>query len=776
MLRPRVVMSALVAMALGGTRVNAVAPPTPTGNYADQAVSFSPGPLPSDPAPSPISPLPPLIDNSYGPGNTVPLKVAGKHSVDPTTGKPIYNHVITNGLMYLGLRQNGNLITDSKLYNKDGQYVADPAFPEDYSTHPDDLRNRGNIGLLYAPDQTYFEPDANSEQQWDPLSDSHPSEGWGFGDAATGLQIGFDLGWVTTQVPARLVDPNSGDYIPDPNTGDAETDPNPNAREPYRSEQVPSIEREQFAMRDYLTASSETDFNKNDFGDTARVTTHLFKNAYDKTLGIYTLPTPYADIEHHFFPTTKDYGLYAIKVTVKPFVYIAQPRYRRSQDWDVNSQNDNYATNWVGDQTGAVVQGISSTFGASPAPLDSLLADDPKYGKNANSQTFNSWTFSDAQDSKYYQVSGPSDIGGVMNLMGPALTSSDTLVWNTWYGAATSQPDLEWIFLNLANVVAYDCAALCSPLSDVCNDDLSALRAKQIAMDKADGTYTSDEDSDLQNDSYAHIPHLLNTGDKREGDPNNPGALQKDKSFASSRNTYGYGVSLAGKAEGDPQFSGFLGQEFQVHGATGATYSIISTPNFAYNALFSFLDKGSCRKGTACFSHPGNYFGAVSLMVRDPATNAVTVVEINAGAVDAGMTVRVSQQGAANSTTLAAAAETLVLGGAEQVSVSHPTAFDVYVEGGEFSLHISNSDMFINQEVALGERAMHNIATYKQLLKAGKADEAAVVEKALPHGILGQTWQYKTYPNRWRYIQGQLFDYVLTAVDAADFKYSRFGQ
>jgi len=60
-----------------------------------------------------------------------------------------------------------------------------------------------------------------------------------------------------------------------------------------------------------------------------------------------------------------------------------------------------------------------------------------------------------------------------------------------------------------------------------------------------------------------------------------------------------------------------MGQSFQVHGTSGSIYNVLSSSSFQYNALFEYLESGRCRKGTQCFSHPGNYFGAVGVQIND---------------------------------------------------------------------------------------------------------------------------------------------------------------
>jgi len=219
-----------------------------------------------------------------------------------------------------------------------------------------------------------------------------------------------------------------------------------------------------------------------------------------------------------------------------------------------------------------------------------------------------------------------------------------------------------------------------------------------------------------------------------------------------------------GCAHGDPQFSGFLGQSYQVHGVSGQVYNILSTPHFQYNALFTFLEQGQCRKGTQCFSHPGNYFGQVGLLFRSP-EGAVSVVRVVAGPVDAGLKVFLNDAAVNVSSAVVPVGE---------ASITFANPFDLVVEAPEFSMKLSNSDMFINQDVSINSSLMKDIQEFKHTSKSqhGGLDE---LKSKLPHGLLGQTWQSKTYANRWKYIEGTLFEYsVSDGLTGTQFKYNRF--
>jgi hypothetical protein len=214
---------------------------------------------------------------------------------------------------------------------------------------------------------------------------------------------------------------------------------------------------------------------------------------------------------------------------------------------------------------------------------------------------------------------------------------------------------------------------------------------------------------------------------------------------------------------GDPQFMGFIGQSFQVHGISNMVYNVLSTPSIQYNALFRYLDSGKCRKGTACFAHPGNYFGEVG--VTFTASTGPVSMFVESGSVDTGLTVSING-------TVMAVGDSATAG---IYTISIPNAFEAVIDSEEFSIRIQNSDLFLNQDVSIGSGLMKQIAAYKSVVKSGDAAAAEELLAKLPHGILGQTWNAKTYSNRWKHIEGQLFDYqVNDGIMGTDFKFNRF--
>lgn len=216
-----------------------------------------------------------------------------------------------------------------------------------------------------------------------------------------------------------------------------------------------------------------------------------------------------------------------------------------------------------------------------------------------------------------------------------------------------------------------------------------------------------------------------------------------------------------GRVLGDPQFTGFLNQQYQIHGSDNTVYNVISSENFQYNALFKFLSEGKCRTGTACFSHPGNYFGEVGMIVKDSETGKKTEIRVIAGDVETGLSVEVDG-------VKKAVGDKITVG---IYTITVLSAFEVSVESSEFNLVLQNSDKFLNQMASIGKGLMSKIAQYK----LAKKTSASVESMKMPHGLLGQTFEKVEYDNRWKYIQGDLFDYIQSeGIFGTTNKFNRF--
>lgn len=197
---------------------------------------------------------------------------------------------------------------------------------------------------------------------------------------------------------------------------------------------------------------------------------------------------------------------------------------------------------------------------------------------------------------------------------------------------------------------------------------------------------------------------------------------------------------------GDPQFVGLRGQSYQVHGVSGEVYNIVSDADLQYNSRFVFLDAGECptvngKKQKGCWSHPGSYLGELGLKTRagdqihlitGKAKDGFTAVTVNGKQVQLGETILLKD---------------------DMGSVSLNTTHLAAVQVGNWDFAFENSDMFVNQRVRVLDS-----------------------RKLRSHGLLGQTWSDKVYPNAIKYIAGQVDDYVIRDADifGDNFVYNTF--
>jgi len=223
-------------------------------------------------------------------------------------------------------------------------------------------------------------------------------------------------------------------------------------------------------------------------------------------------------------------------------------------------------------------------------------------------------------------------------------------------------------------------------------------------------------------------------------------------------------------AIGDPQFTGLLGQRYQVHGVSGTVYNIITDAMLQVNARFDFLASGAGPHAdvivTQPWTHPGTYMGAMSFQVRSGAnTSHVDVVVVEAGGSSEGFArVSINGQQVTHPYTWQSDSET---GEGEHGEVSdsdsvsdrvsdsasaseHPPLTVRFVHShvleldtAQFRFRLTSSDRFINHEAA-PTVPLHALSC---------------------HGLLGQTRVHRQYPTAVRYIEGSVDDYAVGTQD-----------
>ena len=189
-----------------------------------------------------------------------------------------------------------------------------------------------------------------------------------------------------------------------------------------------------------------------------------------------------------------------------------------------------------------------------------------------------------------------------------------------------------------------------------------------------------------------------------------------------------------------------------MHGVDGFVYALISAPQLQLNARFTFLASGGCPvlNGSAlsnCWSHPGSYLGEIGLVVSNADKSAIRL-RLLAGSRLAGFAaVEVNGQ-------------QLAVGGSNSsasLSVQYVNAFSLSVQTPSLHISFENSDLFINQVLAL---------------------QTPVARAASWHGLLGQTARptaAAAVSSRHRVI-GDVDEYVVLSGDVFDveFTYTQF--
>ena len=199
---------------------------------------------------------------------------------------------------------------------------------------------------------------------------------------------------------------------------------------------------------------------------------------------------------------------------------------------------------------------------------------------------------------------------------------------------------------------------------------------------------------------------------------------------------------------GDPQFVGLRGQSYQVHGVDGSVYNIISERNLQVNSRFVFLTKGECPMvdgvaDTNCWSHPGSYMGEMSFQQR--VEGQLHAILLTAGSAKRGFSM-VQMDGKALKVGDKVSFGTF--------SLAMLTSHKVAVQSDNFEFDLTNSDLFINQQLR----------------------SRVALSKLSSHGLLGQTHSTKSHNSPLKFIEGVVDDYVIADSDifGDDFLYNQF--
>ena len=207
-------------------------------------------------------------------------------------------------------------------------------------------------------------------------------------------------------------------------------------------------------------------------------------------------------------------------------------------------------------------------------------------------------------------------------------------------------------------------------------------------------------------------------------------------------------TSNAGGVLGDPQFKGLRGQSYQVHGIDGAVYNLISDDDVQLNARFAFRTgprpcptlrhawtEGEEAAPISCWSHDGSYLAELGLQTGSGERLLVKAGEAKDGfaAVQVGSDdVQVGKKAASS------------------VSVVRHSTHHLTVVAGQWTLHVENSDGFVN---------------------IAGVSVSTPISELTSHGLLGQTHR-RVKGN----IEGDVDDYMVAENDVfgVDFPFNQF--
>lgn len=238
---------------------------------------------------------------------------------------------------------------------------------------------------------------------------------------------------------------------------------------------------------------------------------------------------------------------------------------------------------------------------------------------------------------------------------------------------------------------------------------------------------------------------------------------------------------------GDPQFSGFQGQNFQFHGMADEVFNLISTPTFQMNGNFKYLSSGKCDYNeTVCFTHPGTYVDQIGFTIGDIKIKAV------AGSHEKGLRawmndIEIHRAHAGNNHKIIFAINNSTT---ETGSFQYTQTGRLSLDLPQFHVEVINSDYFFNMEVSLKDTSilragMKQVKLREKVLCASEgmksSDRMEHVESRMAqhyprvpiHGLIGQTWRNALVCDHpW---VGDASDYVTSSLFATDSAFNYYG-
>jgi hypothetical protein len=238
------------------------------------------------------------------------------------------------------------------------------------------------------------------------------------------------------------------------------------------------------------------------------------------------------------------------------------------------------------------------------------------------------------------------------------------------------------------------------------------------------------------------------------------------------------------QTNGDPQFAGFQGQNFQFHGMADEVFNLISTPTFQMNGNFKYLSSGKCDyNDTVCYTHPGTYIDQIGFTMGDIRVKAIAGSHANGLRVWMN-DVEVVQASTHNKIIFA------YWNSSQSGSLEFSQQSKFTIDVPQFSVEVTNSDYFFNFEVAFKDVSILRSGSKKTNLHKSflcsssgmeSSERLALVEDEMAkhyprvpiHGLIGQTWRNAVIcDHAW---VGDASDYVTSSLFAHNSAFNYYG-
>lgn len=230
----------------------------------------------------------------------------------------------------------------------------------------------------------------------------------------------------------------------------------------------------------------------------------------------------------------------------------------------------------------------------------------------------------------------------------------------------------------------------------------------------------------------------------------------------------------ASGACGDPQFYGFQGQHFDVHGMPDGVFSLYSSLLLQVNSRFVYLSSGDVSASAGAnglfWTHPGTYFGEIGLLINGQMRSdsliafqsvAPSRVRVMSGSLESGLSVFVNEV-----EERFPFESTFIVQNTHKTRVEFLDAKTVLVSSDDVDVTISNSDDFVNLGFSFKNSSL--------LDEGQKCENHAQLKHSLPHPRTHRTDLLRPNLRKWKLCQGDVDEYMVKDLFAHDDIYNRF--